>query len=95
MSFQFNTRTLLLATTCIAIVLASQIAWFRTVVPTAELAVVTETGWIVMITSPVWSRLVWGAYAIGRRQLTVAFVVALAVFEVVISAAAVLAYKSR
>ena len=91
MAFQFSTRTMLLLTTCIAVVLASLIAWLRAVGPSSTpLGIVTEVGWIVVVVSPVWGPLVWAAYASGRRQLTVVFVVAFAVFEVLMTAISIL-----
>ena len=91
MAFQFSTRTMLLATTCIAVVLASLIAWSRVLQPSiwSNSSVTAEVVHALIALSPVWGPLVWVAYAIGRRHLTVAFAVAFTVFEAVTTIAAV------
>jgi hypothetical protein len=79
-----------LTTTCIAVVLASLIAWSRVLQPSifsTSLTADVAQGFLVL--SPVWCPLVWLAYAVGRRRLTIAFVVAFAVFEAVMTLAAI------
>ena len=91
MAFQFSTRTMLLLTTCIAVVLASLICWSRNIQPsiwsTHGVTIDVAQGFLAL--SPVWGPLVWAAYAIGRKQLTVSLVVAFTVFEAVTTFAAI------
>lgn len=82
---------MLLATTCIAVVLASLIAWNRVLQPSlfSNERVFVDVVQGLLSLSPVWCPLVWAAYTIGRRQLTIAFVVAFTVFEAVTTLAAI------
>jgi hypothetical protein len=93
MAFQFSTRTMLLVTACFAVVLACLITWVRVLGPTVGPSVASEVGRLSILLCPFWIPVVLAAYAIGRRQLTVAIAVVFAECQVAATVAAILIYR--
>jgi hypothetical protein len=83
MKFQFGTRTMLLATATIAIALGGILGWEQIIgLPSADRRLLWTVE-IVPFAAPIWLPIAFGAFAIGRKAITVRMVVALAIAQAV------------
>jgi uncharacterized membrane protein len=83
MKLQFGTSTALLFVTCVAIALGGSIGWVRLADATNDPVGVLN---LIALLSPFFVPVVFTAYAIGRRRLTVVMVVGFAIAQAAVVA---------
>jgi hypothetical protein len=83
MKLQFGTSTALLFITCVAIACGGSIGWLRLADATNDSVGVL---YLIALLSPFFVPVVFAAYAIGRRRLTVLMVVCFAIIQATVVA---------
>jgi hypothetical protein len=81
MKIQFRISSLLLGTALVAVCLGGLVAVWKIIEPVNEKDFMSDLAPLLLLSVPVWSPVVSLAYVLGRKAVTVASVVTLAVTE--------------